>query len=271
MSFTNAPVTRSVIYGIIGFSIAASLFDVKHYFYILVDLHLWRFHQTWRLLLWELCYSNSSEVLFAAMALYNMRMVERFWGPRKFASFVFATYLLTSIATPLLLALLMRPLTFGLLNYLPAGPTPIVFAVMAQYHAMIPHTYQYKIATSISAENDNQGITLSDKSYRYLLAAQLALSQWPGSVLAALMGWLVGYSWRMEILPRRLTRWRLPGWVLGVRAPRRNEEFEGLRRRMEGDAASATTTGAQAGGDAADGGRRRTMGQQFMDQFRGGV
>lgn len=165
----------------------------------------------------------------------------------------------------------MRPLTLGLLNYLPAGPTPIVFAVMAQYHAMIPHTYQYKIATSISGENDNQGITLSDKSYRYLLAAQLALSQWPGSVLAALAGWLVGYSWRMEILPRRLTRWRLPSWVLGVRAPRRNEEFEGLRRRMEGDAASATTTGAQAGGDATDGGRRRTMGQQFMDQFRGGV
>lgn len=181
-----------------------------------------------------------------------------------------ATYLLTSIATPLLIAFFVRPLTFGLFNYLPAGPTPIVFAVMAQYHAMIPHTYQYKIATALSAGNDDQGITFSDKSYRYLLAAQLALSQWPGSVLGALMGWVVGYSWRMEVLPRRLIRWRLPGWVLGVKAPRRNEEFEGLRRRMEGDAASATTTGAQAGADSGDAGRRRTMGQQFMDQFSGG-
>jgi len=260
MSFTNAPVSRSLIYSIIGLSIAASLFDVKHYFYILVDVHLWRFHQSWRVLLWQLCYTNSSEVLFASMALYNMRMVERFWGPRKFASFVFATYLLTSIATPLLLAFLVRPLTLGLFNYLPAGPTPIVFAVMAQYHAMIPHTYQYKIATALSAGNDDQSITFSDKSYRYLLAAQLALSQWPGSVLGALMGWVVGYSWRMEILPRRLMRWRLPGWVLGVKAPRRNEEFEGLRRRMEGDAASATTTGAQAGDDFGDAGRRRTVG-----------
>jgi len=85
MSFTNAPVSRSLIYSIIGLSIAASLFDVKHYFYILVDVHLWRFHQSWRVLLWQLCYTNSSEVLFASMALYNMRMVERFWGPRKFA------------------------------------------------------------------------------------------------------------------------------------------------------------------------------------------
>lgn len=85
MSFTNAPVTRSLVYGLIGMSIAASLLDIKHYFYILVDLHLWRFHQTWRALIYQLCYTNSSEVLFAAMTLYNMRSVERLWGSRKYA------------------------------------------------------------------------------------------------------------------------------------------------------------------------------------------
>lgn len=85
MSFTNAPVSRGLVYGLIGTSVAASLFDVKHYFYMLVDLHLWRFHQTWRTLVFQLCYTNSSEVLFAAMTLYNLRMVERMWGSRKYA------------------------------------------------------------------------------------------------------------------------------------------------------------------------------------------
>ncbi len=85
MSFTNAPVTRSLVYGLIGVSIAVSLLDIKHYFYILVDLHLWQFHQTWRALIYQLCYTNSSEVLFAAMTIYNMRSVERMWGSRKFA------------------------------------------------------------------------------------------------------------------------------------------------------------------------------------------
>lgn len=85
MSFTNAPVTRSLVYGLVGLSIAVSLLDIKHYFYILVDLHLWQFHQTWRALIYQLCYTNSSEVLFAAMTLYNMRAVERMWGSRKFA------------------------------------------------------------------------------------------------------------------------------------------------------------------------------------------
>ncbi len=89
MSFTNAPVTRTLVYGLVSMSIAASLLDIKHYFYILVDLHLWRFHQLWRALIYQLCYTNSSEVLFAAMTLYHMRGVERMWGPRKYAVSVF--------------------------------------------------------------------------------------------------------------------------------------------------------------------------------------
>ncbi|KAI2631621.1 hypothetical protein GGS21DRAFT_522303 [Xylaria nigripes] len=271
MSFTNAPVTRSLVYGLIGMSIAASLLDIKHYFYILVDLHLWRFHQTWRALIYQLCYTNSSEVLFAAMTLYNMRSVERLWGPRKYVTFVFVTFLLTSILAPVILALVLRPLSFGLLNFLPAGPTPVIFAILAQYHAMIPHIYKYRIATSISnSPNDQfQGLTFSDKSYRYFLALQLALFQWPGSIFAAMIGWVVGYAWRMEVLPRSLMRWRVPGWLVGIQATRRSQEFEGLRRRLEDESMpTAAATGAQghAGGES---GRRRTIGQQVVAQFQG--
>ena len=85
MSFTNAPVTRLLVLGVVSASIGASLLDVKHYFYILVDTHLWRYRQFWRLLGYQLCYTNSTEVLFAAMTFYNLRIVERMWGPRKYA------------------------------------------------------------------------------------------------------------------------------------------------------------------------------------------
>lgn len=177
-------------------------------------------------------------------------------------------WLSTSLLAPAALALVLRPLTLGIFNYLPAGPTPIVFAVLAQYHAMVPHMYKYKLATSASPPTNEQvqGITFSNKSYVYLLATQLALSQWPGSLLGALTGWVIGYSWRMEILPKSMTRWRLPGWMVGIQTQRRSEEFEGLRRRLEGEGATTTGVQSQAGGDA---GRRRTMGQQFMDNFRG--
>ncbi len=85
MSFTNTPVTRSLVLGLVASSIAASLFDAKHYFYILIDRHILQYHQIWRVLIYQLCYTNSSEVLFACMTLYHMRVIERMWGSRKYA------------------------------------------------------------------------------------------------------------------------------------------------------------------------------------------
>lgn len=144
---------------------------------------------------------------------------------------------------------------------------------------MIPHTYKYRLALSTSspANDESAGLTFSDKSYRYLLAMQLALFQWPGSLFGAVVGWVVGYSWRNDLLPAILTHWRIPGWVVGVRTHKRSEGFEGLRRRLEGeDSTTATATGAHVGagagaraGAGTDTGRRRTMGQQIIDQVRG--
>jgi len=272
MSFTNAPVTLGLVLGLVASSIGASLLDVKHYFYVLVNPHILLYHQAWRALIYQLCYTNSSEVLFGCMTLYHMRAIERVWGSRKYASFILVSALLTTVFPPAL-ALVLRPLTLGMFNYLPAGPTPIIFAILAQYHAMIPPIYKYRLALSASPPSldDFVGLTFSNKSYRYALAVQLALFQWPGSLLAAAVGWIVGYSWRNDLLPGALARWRIPGWMVGVRAHRRSDEFEGLRRRLEGEnSATATATGVQSQADSAAG-RRRTMPQQLLDQFRGAL
>lgn len=166
--------------------------------------------------------------------------------------------LFTAVVPPVLLSLVLRPLTAGLFNYMPAGPTPIIFAILAQYHAVIPHIYRYRVAASSAPPTTDEfvGLTFSDKSYRYALALQLALFQWPGSLLGAAIGWVVGYSWRNDLLPGAVTKWRLPGWMVGVRTQRRRGEFEGLRRRLEGEGSSATTSGAQGQADG-DAGRRR--------------
>ena len=181
------------------------------------------------------------------------------------------TYLLTSIITPLLLSLVLRPLSFGVVDFLPAGPTPILFAILAQYHAIVPHLYKYKVAMSTGAPKNDEspGLTFSDKSTRYLMALQLAFFQWPGSLLGAVVGWTVGYSWRNELLPGVLTRWRVPGWVFGVKSHGVNQGFEGIRRRLEGESSSmSTATGVQPAAEN-ETNRRRTMGQQLIDEVRG--
>ncbi|CAP71022.1 uncharacterized protein PODANS_6_3930 [Podospora anserina S mat+] len=274
MSFTNAPVTRTLVVGFVGASIAASLLDIKHYFYISIGTHILQYHQLWRVLAYQLCYLNSSEVLFGAMALYNMRTIEQRWGSRKYASFILVTALFTSIVPPLILTAFLRPLSFGVLDFLPAGPTPIIFAILAQYHAMIPHMYKYKVAlaTGPPTGQDSAALTFSDKSTKYMMAGQLAMSQFPGSLLGAVVGWLVGYAWRNEALPGVLTRWRVPGWVVGMRGQKTNAEFENMRRRLESEGASTGTASGiqqQQAGPTEGNNRRRTMGQQLIDEVRG--
>ncbi|KAL2024058.1 hypothetical protein VTK56DRAFT_9838 [Thermocarpiscus australiensis] len=274
MSFTNTPVTRTLVLGLVGSSIAASLFDIKHYFYISVGTHILQYRQAWRALVYQLCYTNSTEVLFGAITLHNMRVVEQQWGSRKYASFILVSGLLTAIIPPVLLTAVFRPLSFGKFDFLPAGPTPVIFAILAQYYAMVPHMYKYKVAltTGPPADDSTPGLTFSDKFTKYVFALQLALFQWPGSLLGAAVGWMVGHAWRSELLPGALTRWRVPGWVVGMRGQKGNDRFEGMRRRLESEGASTgAASGAQqpVAGEGSNSNRRRTLGQQFLDEVRG--
>lgn len=121
-----------------------------------------------------------------------------------------------------------------------------------------------------SSAGDAQGLIFSDKSLRYGLALQLALFQWPGSLLGAAVGWIVGHAWREDMLPGALTRWRVPGWVVGMRSTRREQEFEGLRRRLEGEGeGEARTTGVDEEGEG-EAARRRPLGT-VLDQVSGAI
>lgn len=102
---------------------------------------------------------------------------------------------------------------------------------------------------------------LTSKSTSYLLPLQLALSQLPGSAIAAGVGWIIGFAYRREILPGA-TRWRVPGWIIGAREQK--ERYDHLRRRMEGEAGRAT--GVENNRDHA---RRRGLVGGLIDQFRG--
>ena len=176
-----------------------------------------------------------------------------------------------TLLLPPILTTILRPLSFNAINHLPAGPTPLIFAVLAQYHAAIPTVYKYRIATSdmspaSSSLNARQslGLVFSDKSLIYLLAGQLALSSFPGSALAAGVGWMVGVAWRGEWGPAVWSRLRIPGWVVGEKKAEVGAGFEGLRRRLEGEGSGSGVDGRREG-EA----RRRTLGRGILDQFRG--
>ncbi|EAW24966.1 protein dscB [Aspergillus fischeri NRRL 181] len=292
---TNAPITKLLLIYTIASSIALSILDIKYLASIRISPHLWPYAQFWRLATWQLAgFANSTEALFAAMLAYHLRVVERAWGKRKFATFILSTLPYTSLLSPLLLVLL-RPLTLYKMNYLPCGPTATLFALLAQYHAGIPHTFRYRISTSTSTSTtsanrntDESGrgeggqgkyltLLLSDKSTTYLVAAQLALSQFPGMMLPATVGWVVGVAWRAEVLPLPAARWRVPAWAVGEKEVGRRgtqggeggERYEDLRRRLEGEALAAAAASGNAGlGSEASGQRQRRREGGIMDRLR---
>lgn len=179
-------------------------------------------------------------------------------------SFIISTFPYTTLLPPILLAVVVRPLSFGHVNYLPAGPTAIVFALLAQYHAAIPSMYKYRVSSSVptgTSSNQEYGLMLSSKSTSYILPLQLALSQLPGSAIAAGIGWIIGFAYRREILPGA-ARWRVPSWVIG--GSEQKERYDSLRRRMEGEAGRATGVDNER-----QPARRRGLVGGLVDQFRG--
>ncbi|KAJ4295326.1 hypothetical protein N0V90_007337 [Kalmusia sp. IMI 367209] len=212
--FTNAPVSQFLVFATVIGALAASLTDTRYYIHIQVVPHIWKYGQFWRFLTWQ--------------------------------SFLLATLPYTTLLPPLILTFILRPLSFGRVNYLPAGPVPIIFALLANYYAAIPYTYRYKIApyssaspTSSSAPNAAQtatsiwakSITFTSKATTYLPPLQLALSQLPGSLLGAAVGWTIGTAYRRDVLPYAST-WRVPGWMVGEEKKR---GFEGLRARLDAE------------------------------------
>ncbi|KZT29415.1 hypothetical protein NEOLEDRAFT_1085321 [Neolentinus lepideus HHB14362 ss-1] len=219
MSFEHAPVTKGLMLGCALASIIAGVFDLKHYLHLQLIPHLSRSHQYWRLFVHHIAYSNSSDLFLAEIILYSVSVnVERAFGSVKFASFAVLSTLVATILEFLSLLLFHR---FGL-NYIPSGPTALIFSILYQYSRLIPSVYQFRIF----------GVPLSNKSYTYLLAVQLAILHYPSSLLVALIGILVGQVYRSDlanlksyrlplIVVRLASRYVLP-LIGSTRAPRRS-------------------------------------------------
>ncbi|KAK9233933.1 hypothetical protein V1525DRAFT_367739 [Lipomyces kononenkoae] len=292
--FKNAPISKLFITITVSASIISSIAGIKHYFFLQLVPHIWGWGQWWRLIVWEFVYLNESEVLFASLLMYNLRVIERMLGSRKYASMLILSYAFTFLLAPGILILLKIVPSYPA-NYLPPGPTPIVFAALALYHDMIPSVYKFRISSappsadestdsSSSSATTPHTITLSDKIFVYILSVQVAIAQMPGSLICAFTGWFVGVLWTREVLPGR--NWRIPEWWW---ERTRERGMAGLSTFGTGQIprirGTQTVAGGPviAGGGGGEGGQQtgpttapnaaetqvRGFGSQILDTFRG--
>lgn len=182
-------------------SLIVGLADVRHYFHLQLAPHISRDHQYWRLLTNQLAFTDSSELFLCQLLLYNVAVgIERTFGSLKYFSFLLASALLSSLLNFIFLLLFHR---LGL-NYIPAGPAPILFSILYQYHRIVPAAYSFRILS----------IYTSNKMFTYLTAFPLIVSYTPGSLLAAFTGLATGALYRSDLT--NLKSYRAPSQLVSA-------------------------------------------------------
>ncbi|KAI0776178.1 hypothetical protein BD413DRAFT_649656 [Trametes elegans] len=210
MSFENASVTKGLMLGIALTSVAAGIFDLKHYLNLQLVPHISKHHQYWRLFVHHLACASSSDLLLVELFLYNAGIcIERGFGSVKYASFLIISAVITMLISfvGLLLAQL-TPVTSTLFNNIPPGPIAIMSALLYQYARLVPPAYHFKVF----------GVGMSDKIWVYAIAAQLASTHLPAKLLPVAVGILVGYLYRSDFL-------QLKGWRVSMKVVRFAENW----------------------------------------------
>ncbi|KAJ6460730.1 hypothetical protein C8R47DRAFT_1180555 [Mycena vitilis] len=179
-------------------SVLVGVFDVKHYLHLQLVPHISRHYQYWRLGVHHLAFSSSSDLFIAEILLYNIGIpIERQFGTLKFASFAVITTLLATLLEFISLVVFHR----AGLNFIPSGPATLIFSIMYQYSRIVPSAYSFRIF----------GLPLTNKSFTYAFALQLAIGHLPGSLAAALIGVLTGQIYRSDLA--NLKAYRIPPWL----------------------------------------------------------
>lgn len=128
--------------------------------------------------------------MIGGLLIYECRGVERQIGPRRFATFVLETGVLSMLAMPVLLVILAL---VGVNVPVQAGPQAIVAALVSLYHSLVPNIYFVKLA----------GVgTWSDKSMMYFLLLANCTS-W-GYFFKTTTGWVLAKLIYTDAIPGRL-------------------------------------------------------------------
>lgn len=279
---SSTPFTRLLLLFIPTSSVLTTALALKPYIPIHPNPHLYPFFQFWRIATYQSAYLTSSEVLFACVLIYNLRVLERLFGTRKYVSAVVVLGFWQAVVAVLLTSVL-QIFTLGAWGYLPGGVTGVVLGLLAMYKEAVPSCWRWRVRLTGGEETGNGGgkrLVFSDKSTVYLIAVQLACCQFPWGLPVAAVGWVLGLLWRTEVLPG--SGWRVPAWVVGesefgVGGMGRKREFEGLRRRLEDESRAererdmGVATSVDDLRDQQDTGRRRGVLRQVGDFFRGAV
>lgn len=123
--FTNVPVTKCLVLVLFGTTVISSLAHLKPLFALslpyLLKLQLWRLGSC------HLIFSNSTQLIFGSLLLFNLRVLEVHYGSVKFASL-----LIQSCAFGTLTQLCALSLGLGTMA---TGPLAFIYTLLVPFNS----------------------------------------------------------------------------------------------------------------------------------------
>ncbi|KAI9308912.1 hypothetical protein BJ944DRAFT_259414 [Cunninghamella echinulata] len=184
--FRNAAVTKVLVTVIGSCSTLASLFE-SHLLSTSKQPVLQSISSQW-------VFSSIGSTVVGTWLIYKLRVIERRYGSSKFAALVFISIIVSTFFQQI--ANTAFPGQYSI-----NSPYALIFAILYQYHIIIPQTNQLPFLS----------MTINDKTYVYAAAIQLFAQHVPTSVLSCVCGLLTGMVYNNNI--GNIQKWRFPQWI----------------------------------------------------------
>jgi membrane associated rhomboid family serine protease len=183
----NAPVTKALVIGVLCTTLFASISGTHARLSLSgASAQL----QPHRVLTHHLLFSTPGELLFGITLLYFFRQAERQWSSSRTAALFAAA---AALHTAFTLALALALPSAG--PHPAPGPYGLLLPLFIRYFFDTPKIYSVTLLSHVP---------LSDKSFPYLLLAQLLLSGLPDSLLSALSAAIAGLILRLPCVAAAL-------------------------------------------------------------------
>ncbi|CAN3373725.1 hypothetical protein DIURU_005526 [Diutina rugosa] len=233
--FTNTPVTRSICLVSTVTAIALSVLGIKHYVHLEMDPHIIEYSQYWRIATYQLSVVNESDYLLTTYLWFYFKVLERFFGSRKYLSLVALLYGVNALAVFAVMALgqlgcyitsyLTSTIIFRgagsdflptIFNEVTPGPLAILASLYVVFSYVIPKSYQFNIvlANPWRPNEVSKSVTLTNHFAIHIIFFMLVVNNGFKSIIPSVVGLLVGKLYVHHLLVGE--KWMVPQWAFNL-------------------------------------------------------
>lgn len=268
--FINTSVTRSICVLSTILVLLLSILELKHYVRLIVDPYIIEYNQYWRIATYQLSVLNESDYLLTILLWLQFKVLERFFGSRRYLSIVAMFAIYNALACFLVMTIGQLTIYFmvyyfkawvlhtdpgdiriatTILNELAPGALGVLSSLYICYTAYIPVSYRFSILLtkpnpiqerepqSEQCEPSSKKLNLSNRFPVHIIYCLLFVNNGFQSIIACSVGLIVGRLYTYDLLPG-CKSWLVPVFVFKFfvnPVKSINSGINSLRRRYAGN------------------------------------